>query len=180
MLAISCGGQSNADSVGKQAAKSIMGAESPQKPQTIVDVGSAATIDGYATLTVTSIDRHWYEGGEPSTYPGESLCPDPVAAGKERIRLEMTFSNDTGHVIDLSLADLGFDSQGVLLDTADVCVYMNDTAHLDLSQQIAPGQSASGYRAYDVPTGLPELTLMYTPDYQEVGWAGQRVGVRLW
>jgi len=180
LLAIACGGQRNEDSVGRQIAKSIMGAESPQKPQTIVDVGAKAILDDYAILTVTGIQRHWYEEGEPSAYTGASRCPEPVAAGKERIRLEMTFSNDTGYVIDLSLADLGFDSQDVLLGTTDVCVYMGDDAHLDLSQQIAPGQSTSGYGAYDVPAGLPDLTLMYTPDYQDVGWAGQRVGVHLW
>jgi hypothetical protein len=180
LLAITCGGQSNEDSVGKQVAKSIMGAESPQTPQTIVDVGAKAIIDSYATLTVTGIQRHWYEGGEPPAYTGASRCPEPVAAGKERIRLGMTFTNDTGYVIDLSLADIGFDSQDVLLDAATVCAYMGDDAHLDLSQQIAPGQSTSGYMAYDVPTDLLDLTLMYTPDYQDEGWAGQRVGVHLW
>ena len=172
LLAIACGGQRNEDSIGRQVAKSIMGAESPRKPQTVVDIGAPATIDGYATLTITGIERHWYEKGEPSAYAGASRCPESIGAGKERIRLEVTITNDTGYVIDLSLADLAFDSQGVLLDTADVCAYMGDAIHLDLSQQIAPGQSTSGYMAYDVPAGLPELTLMYTPAYQDVGWAG--------
>jgi len=176
---VACSRGSKDELVGRQVAKSLMGAESPSKPKAIVAVDEEAVLDGYATLVVEEVERHWYEEGEASIYAGSGRCPEPVAPGQERIRLAATLRNDTGHVTDLALAYFGLESQEVEIDAEPTCYYAGDDV-LDLYQQLAPGRAASGYVAFDIPADLPELTFMYTPNYQEEGWAAARIGVRIW